>query len=320
MKNENLKFTFDDILLTPSYSENDSRKLNIGKSKLFDFDLDIPIISSPMDTVTGLKMISEMRNSGGIGVHHRYCDISELKHSASFENGGIAISPSVGIDDIVKIHSLYPKTFFLFDVAHADTKKNLDFAKKLKSNGIDNIVTGNLVTLKAVEKYLKIGINVLRVGVGSGSVCLTRVVTGFGYPQGSAIQEIYNEFGDNVVIISDGGHKTTGDIVKAFSLGAKFVMLGRMLSGTIECAVQGEYRGMASKDALMTRKSEFFVEGDKVDVKFRGSVKDILSEIKMAIEQGCFYGGVDHYTKLIEVEKIMITGNAYIEGNVRKEN
>ena len=316
--NNELKYTFDDFILKPSYSKTDIRGTKFSSTSLFDFGLDIPIIASPMDSITGIEMMKGLNSCGAIGIHHRYCSDNELENAASLEIGGIAISPSMGIDNILKIHSLYPKTFFCFDVAHGDTKKNLDFCQELTKNGIYNIITGNIVSPGAVQRYLKIGINTFRVGVGGGSVCLTRVVTGFGYPQASAIKELYDEFKMSIDIISDGGHKTTGDIIKAFSLGAKYVMLGRMLSGTSECIMSNLYRGMASEDALKTRKNNFFIEGDKVEIKFKGSVVGIIEEIKKAIEQACFYGGVEYYRDLINVKKVMITNNAYVEGNVRK--
>ena len=312
------KFTFNDIILMPDYSDSDNRDKNLGKCKLFDFELDIPVISSPMDTVTGIQMMKAMRGNGAIGVHHRYCDESELKLASFFQNGGIAISPSLGIDFITKIHSMYPKTFFVFDVAHGDTKKNLDFCKDLKLNGVHNITTGNIVSKYAVDSYLNIGVTVFKVGVGSGSACTTRVVTGFGYPQASAIYDLNKEFGRGITIISDGGCSTTGDIIKAFALGADFVMSGRLFAGTEESISHTTYRGMASASALSERKDNYFAEGEEINIKPNGSVANVLMDIKNAIEQACYYSGSGHYKELMDVDMYLITNNSHLEGMVRK--
>lgn len=316
---EERKFTFDDILLVPDYAENDSRENNdISNAQLFDYNLTVPILSAAMDTITEGSMMDAMWKNGALGIHHRYCDFSFLEIAARYHSGGIAISPSMDVGKIVKLGNNFPKTVFVTDVAHGDSKKVLNFCEELKKSGVKNIVSGNIVTKDAAYKYLKIGINHLRAGLGGGSVCTTRVVTGFGYPQASAIYDLYQEFGNDIVIISDGGAKNTGDIVKSFALGASFVITGYLLAGTEECPVQGIYRGMASGDALRTRKKEFFIEGDSIKVNDKGSVYNVINEIKDAIRHACHYGGVNNYRELINIEKIFITENSYLEGLTRK--
>jgi IMP dehydrogenase/GMP reductase len=316
------KFTFDDILLTPGYAEIDTREgSNATKTKLFNFNLEVPIISSPMDTVTGVKMMKAMHNSGAIGIHHRYCDIEKLYYASSLQIGGIAISPSMNVEDILDIYKYYPNTIFCLDVAHGNTEKNLNFCKDLISNGIVNIISGNLVTPDAVERYLNIGIDHFRVGVGSGSICTTRTVTGFGYPQGSAIHELYQQFLGSIKIIADGGFNTTGDINKAFVLGADYIMSGRLFSGTKECpkaSKGGTYRGMASAEALSKRKKNFFAEGESIKVPEHGSVIDVIGQIKNSIKMGCYYGGVAHFSDLRYTQFEFITDSTKVENSVRK--
>ncbi len=316
---EDKKFTFDDILLVPDYAENDSRENNdISNVQLFDYNLTVPILSAAMDTITEIDMMRVMWNNGAMGIHHRYCDYSVLENALLICPGSIAISPSMSIDKISFFYGRWPKTVFVLDVAHGDSKKVLDFCKDLKNSGIDNIVSGNIVTKQAAYNYLKIGIKHCRIGLGGGSVCTTRQVTGFGYPQASAIYDLYNEFKDDIVIVSDGAMKNTGDIIKAFALGASFIITGYLLAGTDECPVQGIYRGMASGDALKTRKKEFFVEGDSIKVNSKGSASKVINEIKDAIRHACHYGGVSNYKELVKVEKIFITENSYIEGLTKK--
>jgi IMP dehydrogenase len=325
----NEKFTFDDILLVPDYTGEDNDIIQTpGSCCLFDFNMSLPIISSPMDTITEEAMMDILYVGKAIGVHHRYCDFSSLYHATTHCFGGIAISPSTGVDRVVELYNGNKSNFFVIDVAHGHTKKVLDFCKNLISNGINKIVSGNVVTMYAVEDYLKIGINHVRVGIGPGSRCMTRTVTGFGVPQGSAINDIWiqsveREYNNDIVIISDGGCKNTGDIIKAYACGADFVMSGYLFAGTTQCPRKSsdgsyEYRGMASKEALETRKKDFFVEGDSISVSPKGCACDVLEKINSAIIQACHYGGVAHYKELVYTKRIRVTGNSYTEGLTRK--
>jgi IMP dehydrogenase len=332
LRDQGEKFTFDDILLVPDYSEEDVRETDSAtKATFFNYNIPIPVISSPMETITGIKMMSAMWDNGAIGVHHRYCDWSVLEEAMNYP-GGIAVSPSMDIDKIVNLGHRFPENFFVIDVAQGHTKKVLTFCKDLIASGIKNIVSGNIATVFAAYEYLNVGVRYLRVGVGGGSRCLTRVVTGFGYPQASAVNDIYKDMSsvhyDDVVIISDGGCKNTGDMIKAYALGASFVMSGYLFAGTDEVPEKpiqnGEdsfayrYSGMASKEALEPRKSEYFVEGDSIYVAPKGSVGGVLEEIEKAIKNACHYGGVTNYRDLVTVDKIRITENSFAEGMSRR--
>ena len=204
------------------------------------------------------------------------------------------------------------------DVAHGNTRRNLDFCREMLDLGV-NVVSGNIANKEGALRYLDIGVTHLRVGIGSGSVCSTRIVTGIGYPQASAIAEIdklrFNH--PELRIISDGGHKTTGDIVKALALGADFVMLGGMFAGTDEAEGGTNYRGMASAEALSTRKKEFFVEGIGKNVEPKGSVKNVLKNIREAIEQACYYTGSRNIKELRETEIIHLSSGSMRESYVR---
>jgi len=312
------KFTFDDILLVPDYAGKDTREEDTAtRTILFNWNIGVPVITSPMETITEIKMMKEAWYNGALGVHHRYCDFSVLKEAANYY-GGIAVSPSMKIENIVELHKINPDNCFVLDISQGDTEKAITFCKNLLSEGIKNIVSGNIVTKSAAERYLNIGVKHIRAGVGGGSRCLTRVVTGFGYPQASCIYELHREFLDDVIIISDGGCKNTGDIIKAFALGAKFVMSGYLFAGTDECPDPTRYSGMASPEALAPRKKDFFVEGDTISVSPKGPVSKVIDGIEDAIKHACYYGGVDRYTELVNVEKILITENSYLEGKSRQ--
>ena len=308
-------FTFDDIILVPQYSTIEHGDIDI-RSYFHWYCLSVPIMSSPMDTITETAMIYAMYENGGLGFHHRYAPIEELQKTQPCP-GGIAVSPSMGIDAVLSMFNEDQYGMVILDVAHGHTKKNLEFCAELVKNKIV-VVSGNIISPHAVEDHLKIGVHDFRVGIGAGSVCSTRVVTGCGFPQASAIHQIRKAFPDHdeVKIISDGGHKTTGDIIKALSLGADFVMLGGMLAGCDEVPDKGRttYRGMASAEALSERKEEFFTEGIAKAVKPKGSVANVLKEIKDAIEQACYYVGTSNLRELEKSEKIFITQNSYAEG------
>jgi IMP dehydrogenase len=230
----------------------------------------------------------------------------------------------MNIDKITELAHNNSRTFFVVDVAHGHSQKVLDFCNDLITNGVYKIVSGNVATCDAVYAYRRIGIEYIRVGIGCGARCSTRLVTGFGYPQASAIAEMHNEFAAEICIISDGGCKNTGDVVKAFACGASIVMSGYLFAGCTECPeIRDEngkqvYRGMASKEALETRKKDFFIEGESLPVESKGSAGDVVKKIQEAIIYACYYGGVTRYRELVSVDKIFITQNGFAEGMVRK--
>lgn len=319
------KFSFNDILLVPSYTEIENEKSeSVSECELFGHKMDVPIISSPMDTITEFEMMDVLLKNGAVGVHHRYCDFDKIYNAISnLEWGGVAISPSMNLDGIAYLGNTFKNIFFVVDVAHGHSEKIINFCKTLFENGIKNIVSGNICTPFAGEMFLKIGVNHLRCGIGAGSRCSTRQKTGFGFPQGSCVYEMRKELGNDAVIISDGGCNQVGDIVKAISLGSDFIMSGYLFAGTDQCPKLPNqtdyiYRGMASKEALEGRKKEFFTEGESTIVAPKGSASNVISEIKSAIKAACYYGGISSFKELRDVEKIMITENSYLEGLTRK--
>lgn len=298
---------FDDVYIIPQYSDIERGEIDLS-TKFFHIPLKLPILSSPMDTVSGIEMMKAMAENGGLAVHHRYTDYETLEE-ASQHIGGIALSPSMDYQKIEEILEMSVSGIGVLDVAHGNTKRNLEFCRDMSLMGW-KMVSGNICTREAAERYLKIGINYVRVGIGSGSVCLTRTVTGVGRPQYIAIPDIKESFGDDIHIIADGGMANTGDISKAFALGADTVMLGRLLASTKEsiCGMNakesglynqyyepilyGEYSGMASADALKRNgKTEFFIEGVTQKIEITTTVPKLMKEIKNALETTCYYCG-----------------------------
>jgi len=294
---------YDKVYIVPQYSEIGHKEINLT-TNFFDMTLKLPIISSPMDTVSKIIMLKSMRIFGCLGIHHRYCDYITLKDATRY--GGIAVSPSMQLAELEDILNLKNYKVACLDVAHGDTKRNLEFCRDLKTMGWD-VISGNICTVEAAGRYLEYGINYIRVGIGSGSVCLTRTVTGVGKPSYLAIPEIKKEYGNDIKIIADGGFRNTGDIAKGFALGADYVMLGRMVAGTYEAENDGIYSGMASSAALRRNgKTEFFIEGKSEIVEVNRTIYALLTEIKDALETTCYYTGVKNLKELngnYEIEK-----------------
>jgi IMP dehydrogenase len=294
---------YDKVYNIPQYSEIEQGDINLG-SKIFDMTLELPIISAPMDTVSKLAMLKIMKLYGCLGIHHRYCDYGILKNAIKY--GGIAVAPSMDLAELEGLLDLNYYKIARLDVAHGHTKRNLAFCKDLKIMGWD-VIGGNICTVKAAEDYLSNGINHIPVGIGSGSVCLTRQVTGVGKPNYLAIPEIKHEFGDDIKIIADGGLANTGDIAKVLTLGADYVMLGRMLASTYEAENDGIYSGMASSAALRRNgKTEFFIEGKSEVIDVNMSVSTLIAQIRKALETTCYYTGartLKELTGKYEIEK-----------------
>tara|TARA_R100000664_G_scaffold34175_1_gene54678 strand:+ start:11530 stop:12555 length:1026 start_codon:yes stop_codon:yes gene_type:complete len=305
----NLKkgLAFDDVLLEPLYSEIMSRSEISLTQFLGSIEMKIPIISSPMDTVTESKMASTMSKAGGIGIIHRYNTIDEqtkLVKMCGNENVGAAIGVS---NDFVERASAMLNagvTVLCVDIAHGHHALMRHALKVLRNTFGDDvhIMAGNVATAEGFKDLALWGASSIRVGIGGGSICSTRIQTGHGVPTLQSIIDcsaISDEL--DVPIIADGGIKNSGDIVKAISAGASFVMLGSLLSGTDqspgEKIMRGgfaykEYRGMASKRAQMDWRGRVASrEGVSALVPFRGDVVDIIGELDSGIRSGLSYSG-----------------------------
>lgn len=321
--------TFDDILLVPQYSDIKSIDDEIDTSvKIGQYELDIPIISAAMDTVTGGAMQRSMRFLGGLGIHHRYVadERSLLVHAC---DGPIAISPSMGVEFVNQLlkTSVVTKTVVI-DVAHGHRKEVIDFAEYCHSLGLE-VWSGNICTVDAAIEYLRKGINILKVNIGGGSVCTTRVVSGCGYPLASAIYEIKQAF-PSATIICDGGVKSSGDIIKALALGADAVITGNLLAGTDETPgdiVVGpdtggvsykRYQGMASFESLSKNNKTVRVEGVSGLVPYKGPVKEVIDNLMSGVKLGMAYVGARSIKELQEkAEFVEITQAGQYEGMSR---
>jgi len=238
---------FDDILMVPQYSEVVSRTLVDFKMPIGGYTwLDFPVIASPMDTVCEKDMAIAMAESGGIGIIHRFMSAKnqiEMVKDVHSYNGlnlpvGAALSSTFIEDHVEKLISA-GATMLLIDTANGHSKMAIDAVIRLKNLIGDSvhIMAGNVSTIEGFIALDTAGADSIRVGIGGGSMCTTRIVSGHGIPTLSSIiniREAKDKFNLNAGIIADGGIRNTGDMVKAFAAGADAVMLGSMLAGTEE--------------------------------------------------------------------------------------
>jgi len=312
---KDISICFDDILLLPQHSTVSSRH----SVDLTMHGYRFPIVASPMDTVCEFEMAKAIVNEGGIGIIHRYMDRSERLYqvetadlaSSSKDGIGMALSAlecydTELIDDAIDVGCRW----FCIDTANGHGEAAIGAVRHLRAYypGI-NIMVGNVATAEGFARLAEAGADAVRVGIGGGATCITRIVSGHGMPTLQSIIDSYEyKINNNIhtLIVADGGIRTSGDIVKAFAAGADLVMLGSMLAGTEEAPgdlIDGfkTLRGMASEEAQMDWKGESsVVEGVSTKIKYKGSVKNIFSQIKGGIGSGCSYSGVDKLSELAE--------------------
>ena len=304
--------TYDDMLLVPQYSDITSRSEVDITSCLGHREFTLPIIASPMDTVSEIDMAIAMNQAGGLAVLHRYNSITEQQAMAKQVVGQVAAAIGVTGDYLERAEALLAAgtDILCIDVAHGHhslVKKALETLRNEYDNHI-YIIAGNVCTLEGINDVSDWGADAVRCNIGGGSICSTRLVTGHGLP---GLQTIFDcaRTDRDVKIIADGGIKTSGDIVKALAAGADFVMCGSLLAGTEESPGQAislpngsrmkEYRGMASKDAQLNwRKKTSTPEGVASYIPYKGSVQEILQDLEGGIKSGLSYTGARNLEEL----------------------
>ncbi len=232
--------TFDDITLAPNYSEILPSDVNTSVKLSRYLNLKIPLISSAMDTVTESKMAIAIAKKGGVGVIHRNLTIKDqIKEIKKVKSKKLLVGAAVGasLAEHARAEMILKEDLDLIvvDTAHGHTKKVGDIIKKIKKikSKKTALCAGNIATLEAAKFLIKLGVDIIKVGIGPGSICTTRLVTGIGVPQISAILNVRKAIGKNkTTLIADGGIKFSGDLVKALAAGADAIMIGSLFSGT----------------------------------------------------------------------------------------
>lgn len=322
--------TFDDVLLVPAYSEVLPREVSLRGRFSRHIALDSPFASAAMDTVTEGRMAAAMARKGGIGVIHKNMTAErQAEEVASVKAQGLKVAAGVGItpDILGRVKALVKAGVdaIVLDSAHGHSKGVVDALKAIKSAfpALD-VVVGNIATAAAAKDLIAAGADGLKVGIGPGSICTTRIVAGVGIPQLTAIADVAEVSGD-IPVIADGGLRYSGDVVKALAAGASCVMCGSMFAGTDEAPgdvveVDGVkmkgYRGMGSIDAMQAGSADrYFQKGAKklvpegvvARVPYKGSVEDVIFQLEGGLRSGMGYCGAKDLDALHKAQFVKIS-------------
>lgn len=332
-----IALTYDDIQLVPKFSRvNNRSEISLRTLVSRRYGILIPLVASPMDTVCELDMAFKMYLAGGVGCIHRFMTIKEQCEQINGLYKSIALDNVSFNDDLISVNNIWDfgnnwhaeiyavpimaaigvseadrkravslvkagANILMIDVAHGHHENVIKMIKWCKKNlpAYVDIIAGNIATAEAAEDLENAGADGLRVGIGGGSLCTTRIKTGFGIPNVTSIENISKI--STVPIMADGGIKSSGDIAKALAVGADCIMLGSMLAGTEETpgkivespdGLYKRYRGSASLDTKSAHgQAERNVEGESTMIPFKGGVKFILNGILDGIRSALSYGG-----------------------------
>ena len=312
--------TFDDVTLVPKYSEILPSEVDTSIKLTNNLRLRIPLLSSAMDTVTESKMAIAIAKTGGLGVIHRNLDIkTQLSEIKKVKNKKLLVGAAVGAgpSEFKRVDAILKENIDLIvvDTAHGHTKKVSEIIKfiKKRKNKKTAVCAGNIATAEAAKFLLKLGVDIIKVGIGPGSICTTRLVAGIGVPQLSAILIVRNGVKNkDVKIISDGGIKYSGDLAKAFAAGADAVMVGSLFAGTDETPGKlikrggklfKSFRGMGSVGAMnkgsadryfqskQKDTSKYVAEGVEGFAKYKGKVEKIIFKLIGGLKSSMGYLG-----------------------------
>jgi len=327
---------YDDISIIPKYSNilhrEDCNTITKVSKNIY---LKIPIVSSPMDTITEFEMAWAMAQLGGIGFIHRFMSIEEqVKITSKFVSLTVGAAIGATGDYIERAQELVNNNckVILIDVAHGHHLLVKDTLRRLKNEvkGEFDIIAGSIATKDAAKDLCEWGADAIRVGIGSGGLCSTRIQTGVGIPMVTSLLDVCSTCDTyNVPIIADGGIRTPGDVAKAITCGADTVMIGSLLSGTKETPgkvsktgiwpnekLQKKYRGSASLEAKIDRgEKSIHVEGYSRFTSYKGKTKRIIKDIIDGLKSAMSYVGANNIEDLqTRTELVKVTTAGIIEG------
>ena len=305
-------FTFDDVLIRPGASKMEPAEASL-KTNIAGIALSVPFLSAAMDRVTEEEMAIALGKLGGLGVIHRNCSIEvQVKIVTHVKKAGVKVAAACGpfAADRAKALDEAGCDFIVIDCAHGHNLNVVESAKKIKKSlKRAKMIFGNIATAEAAKDACTFA-DAIKVGVGPGSICTTRIISGVGVPQLSAILEVVSVASKRKVpVIADGGMRTSGDIAKALAAGASAVMLGNLLAGTEETPGKivekngekfKEYRGMGSASVIKSAAGQerYFTHGRKAVpegvealVPYKGPVSDVVATLISGIQVGMGYAG-----------------------------
>lgn len=348
--------TFDDVALVPRYNNVESRtEPNLHSWLTKNIRVGIPLVPANMDTVIGTELAKIIVKNGGIPIFHRFTDFETQKNWVEMFNGKVVLSCGVGkFDEVSRLLDLGPIGLCV-DVAHGHSEKMVSLVGRIKSTYPSvEVIAGNICTARAYHDLANAGADAIKVGIGPGAACTTRVVTGFGVPQFTAIRDCAEEAAHfRIPIIADGGIRNSADIVKALAAGASTVMMGKIFALTAESAAEkrsiykieipqlypgdkpsyahdmskpweAKYRGQASEDF----QNEFYgglkqktvAEGTDFWAPVTGTAQEIIDGLLGGVRSGMTYAGARDIKELQrKAEFVKVTGTYHVESNPRRE-
>ena len=331
--------TFDDVGLVPKFNKILSRLHTDLKTQLGRDSFKSPFIPANMDSVIGPKLAQICKERGAPIIFHRFAPIEEqVKWTKEFPEAYMSLGVQESSANLEALYEAGCRRFCI-DIAHGHSQVVLDAIKKIKDfDKMNQVIAGNVCTYNGVMDLAEAGANIIKVGVGPGAACITRMMTGFGVPQFSAIKECSSAKHDllygksiKIELIADGGIKHPRDAVLALAAGADAVMMGSIFARTFESAAPkrevegktiGRYRGQASSEFMNeyfgdTKKRQ--AEGVAFDVEITKSAVDVFEEYEGGLRSGLTYCGtddLDNFRKNAEIFES--TGNFMIESSYRK--
>ena len=337
--------TFDDVLMLPRFSSILPSNTDISLKLTDSIKLKVPFLSSAMDTVTESNMAIAMAQEGGIGIIHRNLNIQKQSSEVKkVKNKKLLVGAAVGTnkEDFERAKALIDSgaDLIVIDTAHGHSEKVLKTLSKLKKiKSKIPFCVGNIATGEAAKKLYNSGADIIKVGIGPGSICTTRMVAGIGVPQISAIIDVKKTLNKKKIkIISDGGIKFSGDIAKALAAGADAIMMGSIFAGTEESPgkkfkiggkIFKQYRGMGSIGAMSAGsanryfqnnykdKSKFVPEGVEGRVEYKGKVSKIIYQLQGGLRSSMGYIGAKSLNEINKRAKfIKITKAGFYESMV----
>ncbi len=349
--------TFDDVLLVPQYSEITPDMADVSTKLTNTFKMNVPFLSAAMDTVSEHKLVTALALAGGLGVIHKNMSIAdqakevEMVKNYEFDNekykralidkkGRLCVGAAIGVtaDMMNRVHALMDAgvDVFVLDSAHGDSKNIINAIKNLRLEYPNmELIAGNVATYEGALDLMKAGASAVKVGMGPGSICTTRIIAGIGVPQLQAVMDCARASKEmNVPIIADGGIKYSGDVVKALAAGANTVMLGGLFATCEEAPgdiyeSNGKkyrtYRGMGSIEAMakgstdryfQTGHKKFVAEGVQGIVEVKTTVEELVFQLVGGLKAGMGYCGSKDIPTLQEKGTfIKITNNALLESH-----
>lgn len=333
--------TFDDVLLLPGYSDFKRSEVDLTTTLHPKIVLKLPVLSSSMDTVTESAMAIALAQAGGLGVIHRNLTVdAQAAEVKKVKEQNLLVGAAVGVgsdlEERVKALVAVGVDLLVIDSGHGNTSFMVDAIKHVKGGYPDVVImAGNVATADGAKRLVEAGADVLRVGMGPGSICTTRIITGMGVPQLTAIMEsVKGVQGSKTTIVADGGIRQMGDIAKALAVGAHAVMLGSLFAGfdqspgekvTVAGVEYKQYRGMGSVAAMKKGSAERYgqskeatnqkliPEGVEGLVSYKGAVAAYIEQMVGSVQSSFYYIGAKTVAEFHEKAKLMRITSASME-------